>query len=184
RAHRHEAAERPGRHETGAGGGDRGSEEGRSRRRRLMGEAAALSRVVPPAAAARRLGALERRFQWWCLGPTLAVLAVVTLLPTLYLVATSLTPLSLTRPETAWDFSRPLRNYALLAADQRFLGSLWVQAKLSFWTVGAQLLLGLAFALLLNLNARFLEALRTVFLLPMVLPPIVVAIIWKVLYTP
>ena len=29
-----------------------------------------------------------------------------------------------------------------------------------------------------------LEALRTVFLIPMVLPPIVVAIIWKVIYTP
>jgi len=39
-------------------------------------------------------------------------------------------------------------------------------------------------ALLLNLRSRTLEALRTVFLIPMVLPPIVVAIIWKVLYTP
>jgi multiple sugar transport system permease protein len=59
-----------------------------------------------------------------------------------------------------------------------------VQAKLSFWTVGLQLLLGLLFALLLNLRSRLLEALRTAFLIPMVLPPIVVAIIWKVLYTP
>ena len=33
--------------------------------------------------------ARERRFQWWCLGPTLAVLAVVTLLPTVYLIVTS-----------------------------------------------------------------------------------------------
>src|SRR5438034_5987232 len=46
------------------------------------------------------------------------------------------------------------------------------------------MLLGFLFALLLNLRSRFLEALRTVFLIPMVLPPIVVAIIWKVLYTP
>jgi multiple sugar transport system permease protein len=128
--------------------------------------------------------ALERRFQWWCLGPTLAVLAVVTLLPTVYLVVTSLTPLSLARPETAWDFSHPLGNYGLLLADLRFRNSLWVQARLSFWTVGLQLLLGLALALLLNVRSRFLEALRTVFLIPMVLPPIVVAVIWKVLYTP
>jgi multiple sugar transport system permease protein len=61
---------------------------------------------------------------------------------------------------------------------------LWVQAKLSFWTVGLQLALGLGCALLLNLRSGFLHALRTVFLIPMVLPPIVVAIIWKVLYTP
>jgi multiple sugar transport system permease protein len=128
--------------------------------------------------------ALERRFHWWCLAPTLGVLAVVTLLPTLYLLATSLTPLNLTRPGTAWDFSHPAQNYAYLLADARLHGSLWVQFKLSAWTVGLQLILGFLFALLLNLRSRFLEALRTVFLIPMVLPPIVVAIIWKVLHTP
>ena len=42
----------------------------------------------------------------------------------------------------------------------------------------------MALALLLNMRTRLLEALRTVFLIPMVLPPIVVAIIWKVIYTP
>ena len=131
-----------------------------------------------------RSAALDRRFHWWCLAPTLAVLAVVTLLPTLYLLATSLTPLNLTQPRTAWDFSQPGRNYTFLAADGRLHGSFWVQLKLSAWTVGLQMLLGFLFALLLNLRSRFLEALRTVFLIPMVLPPIVVAIIWKVLYTP
>ena len=129
-------------------------------------------------------GAVERRFHRWCLAPTLTVLAAVTVLPTLYLLATSLTPLNLTQPQTAWDFSRPLRNYELLVADARLRASLWVQLKLSFWTVGLQMILGFLFALLLNSRSRFLEALRTVFLIPMVLPPIVVAIIWKVLYTP
>jgi multiple sugar transport system permease protein len=128
--------------------------------------------------------ALERRFQRWCLAPTLVVLGVVTLVPTLYLLATSLTPLNLTQPNTAWDFSRPGRNYELLLADARLRGSLWVQLELSVWTVGLQMVLGFLFALLLNLRSRLLEALRTVFLIPMVLPPIVVAIIWKVLYTP
>jgi multiple sugar transport system permease protein len=71
-----------------------------------------------------------------------------------------------------------------MPADSRLVNSLWVQAKLSFWTVLLQLLIGFGFALLLNMRSRFLEALRTVFLIPMVLPPIVVAIIWKVLYTP
>jgi multiple sugar transport system permease protein len=109
---------------------------------------------------------------------------VVTLAPTLYLLVTSFTPLDLTQPQTAWNFTTPLLNYELLLDDARFHNSLWVQAKLSFWTVGAQLILGFLFALLLNVRSSILEALRTVFLIPMVLPPIVVAIIWKVLYTP
>jgi len=127
---------------------------------------------------------LRRRFTWYLLWPSLVVLMVVTLLPTIYLVVTSFTPLDLTRPETAWSFEEPLINYRLLLEDGRLHDSVWTQARLSFWTVGLQLLLGFLFALLLNVRSSLLKALRTVYLIPMVLPPIVVAIIWKVLYTP
>jgi multiple sugar transport system permease protein len=126
----------------------------------------------------------QHRFFAFCVAPSLAVLALITLLPSLYLLATSFTPLNLTRPETLWDFSEPLESYRQLWADGRFHNSVWVQIKLSFWTVLLQLLIGLGLALLLNLRTRLLEALRTVFQIPMVLPPIVVAIIWKVIYTP
>jgi multiple sugar transport system permease protein len=105
-------------------------------------------------------------------------------LPALYLLVTSFTPLNLTREETQWDFSQPLENYRQLLADGRLHNSVWVQIKLSFWTVTMQLLIGLRLALLLNVRSGLIEALRTVFLVPMVLPPIVVAIIWKVIYTP
>jgi multiple sugar transport system permease protein len=127
---------------------------------------------------------LQRRFFIFCVAPSLAVLAIITLLPALYLLATSFTPLNLTRPETAWDFSDPLVSYRQLLTDDRLANSIWVQIKLSFWTVTLQLAIGMALALLLNIKSRLLEALRTVFLIPMVLPPIVVAIIWKVIYTP
>jgi multiple sugar transport system permease protein len=143
--------------------------------------------VAAPPTRRLRLASLHRQRRWFmtcCLAPSLAVLVLVTLVPTLYLVVTSFTPLSLTNPATAWNFSQPLLNYRLLPADGRFLNSLWVQAKLSFWTVALQLLIGVGFALLLNMRSGLLQALRTVFLIPMVLPPIVVAIIWKVLYTP
>jgi multiple sugar transport system permease protein len=124
------------------------------------------------------------RFFWILLSPALAVLAVVTIAPFLFLFSTSLTPLNLARPATWWDFSAPLANFAELLADHRFLGSLGVQLRLSVFTVAFQLLLGLAAALLLNSRLRFLEAMRALFIIPMVLPPIVVAIMWKVLFTP
>ena len=126
----------------------------------------------------------RQRFFWLLLTPVLAILGVVTLLPTLYLLVTSFTPLSLATPGTAWNFSAPLANYKLLLSDGRLHNSLWVQAKLSFFTVTLQLLIGLGVALLLNMRTVLMEALRTAFLVPMVLPPIVVAIIWKVLYSP
>ena len=124
------------------------------------------------------------RFFWILLSPALAVLGVVTIVPFLFLFSTSLTPLNLARPATWWDFSAPLANFVELLDDHRFLGSLGVQLRLSVFTVGFQLLLGLAAALLLNSRLRFLEAIRALFIIPMVLPPIVVAIMWKVLFTP
>src|SRR5690606_1038205 len=43
---------------------------------------------------------------------------------------------------------------------------------------------GLGLALLLDGRSAVLRATRTAFLIPMVLPPIVVALIWKIIYTP
>lgn len=140
--------------------------------------------MVRARATARARAAAGGRTLSLCLVPSLAVLGGVTILPTLYLVATSFTPLNLIRPDTAWDFSTPLINYGALLSDSRFHNSVWVQVKLSAATVSLQLLVGLAVALLLNIRSAFFEACRTVFLIPMVLPPIVVAIIWKILYTP
>jgi len=128
--------------------------------------------------------AQRRRFFVLMMAPALAVLAVVTLAPFVFLVSTSLTPLNLTRPATWWDFRDPLFNYAQLPDDRRFLNSLGVQLRLSLLTVGWQLLLGLGTALLLNRRFRLREVVRALFIVPMVLPPVVVAIIWKVLFTP
>lgn len=116
--------------------------------------------------------------------PALVVLALVTIGPALYLVITSLTPLTPVNPDTAFDFSDPAGNYTAILATNEFWRSVWVQIELSVVTVLTQLAAGLGLALLLDRPSRFLEALRTGFLVPMVLPPIVVAIIWKILYTP
>jgi len=124
------------------------------------------------------------RFFWILLSPALGVLAVVTVVPFLFLFSTSLTPLNLARPATWWDFGAPLANFLELLSDHRFINSLGIQVRLSVFTVGFQLLLGLGAALLLNSRLRFVEAIRSLFIIPMVLPPIVVAIMWKVLFTP
>ena len=126
----------------------------------------------------------RRRAYLGGLAPALIVLAAITLLPLLALITTSLTPLSLTDPAGTFHFRDVLGNYRHLLEDPRFLNSLMVQARLSVVGVSLQLLIGLALALLLNTGTRLAGGLRALFLIPMVLPPIVVALIWKILYTP
>jgi multiple sugar transport system permease protein len=130
------------------------------------------------------IDAERRSFNRWALAPSLVILFVIAALPALYLLVTSLTPFQLLNPGSSTDFSAPLRNYRLLPNDPRFINSLIVQAKLSFWGVLFQVLLGMLLALLLHTQSRFVEFARTFFLIPMVLPPIVVGVIWKLIYTP
>ncbi|MEJ8845611.1 sugar ABC transporter permease [Variovorax rhizosphaerae] len=118
------------------------------------------------------------------LSPSLLVLLAITLVPAAALLVASLTPLSLTDPANTFRFDDPLGNYRHLLEDQRFLASIAVQLKLSIVSVALQLGVGLGLALLLNGRSKVLGATRTVFLIPMVLPPIVVALIWKIIYTP
>lgn len=141
--------------------------------------------VAPAARRYRRPWAdAQRRAFHAGLTPALLVLGAITLLPFLMLLTVSLTPLSLTDPGGTFHFQQPLDNYAQLLKDERFLNSLVVQFKLSSASVVLQLLVGLGLALLLNTQTVVTSAVRTLFLIPMVLPPIVVALIWKIIYTP
>jgi len=128
--------------------------------------------------------AQRRRFVWAAISPSLVVLLLIAGLPTLFLLVTSLTPAALVNPASLGDFSDPLRNYKLLGGDERFTGSLWVQARLSLYTVVLQVLLGTGLALMVNAAQGRWQSLRHLFVIPMVLPPIVVAVIWKLVYTP
>jgi multiple sugar transport system permease protein len=116
--------------------------------------------------------------------PSIVVLAIITLLPAVALIVTSLTPLSLTNPQATFTFSDPLINYRQLLDNPRFLNSVVTQLKLSLVSVLFQVIIGLGLALLLNGASKWLHTARTLFLIPMVLPPIIVALIWKIIYTP
>lgn len=116
--------------------------------------------------------------------PSLIVLAIITLLPAMALIVTSLTPLTLTNPQASFNFNDPLINYRQLLDDPRFIGSVVTQLKMSLVSVLFQVVIGLGLALLLNGASSWLHTARTLFLIPMVLPPIIVALIWKIIYTP
>lgn len=139
--------------------------------------------LVAPAVP-RAAGWARSRRLWFgaLLAPALVVLTAVTILPFCYLVVTSFTPLDLTKPQSR--VFAGLLNYRELIQDDRFWNSLVVQAKLSVATVVLQLAIGLALALLLQRRLPGFELARTALFIPMVLPPVVVAILWKVLFTP
>jgi multiple sugar transport system permease protein len=130
-------------------------------------------------AAPPSLEAQERRFAFALLGPAVVVLLVTTTAPLVYLVWTSLHRIDLAMPWLS-GFAG-LGNYAKMADDPRFWNSLALTGIYTGSTVVAQVLVGLALALLVLQIPKGQWALRIAAILPIVLAPVVVGLFWRTL---
>jgi multiple sugar transport system permease protein len=89
-----------------------------------------------------------------------------------------------------WDPSQPigetefvgLANYARLLADPAFHESFWVTLVFAFTVVSVEMVLGVGLALLLDRNIRGMSVLRTLFILPMMIAPVVVGLVWRYMF--
>ncbi len=77
-----------------------------------------------------------------------------------------------------------LGNYARLLRDETFWLTLWNSAVWVFGSVSLQFVGGFAAALLLHQSFRGRAFVRTVTLLPWIVPGVVVALVWEWLYQP
>jgi len=77
-----------------------------------------------------------------------------------------------------------LRNYANLLMDESFRESTMVTLKFSSVVVVTEMVVGVGLALLLDRNIRGISVLRTIFILPMMIAPIVVGLMWRYMYHP
>jgi len=75
-----------------------------------------------------------------------------------------------------------LENYRTVLTDPRYLNSLWVTAKFVVFATGLEMLLGVSVAFLLNKRLRFRGGIQTAILIPIVISPTVVALLWQLLY--
>lgn len=74
------------------------------------------------------------------------------------------------------------KNYINLWSDQQFLNSLWVTLKFVTLAVSFETVLGFALALFCMKEFRGIRLLRTVLIIPMVITPVVVAILFRLIY--
>jgi multiple sugar transport system permease protein len=142
--------------------------------------------VPAPARDARRRPprlSLDRHFTATAVLPTLAVMLLIFGLPLLFSLYLSFTGWSLNQGLLGGEFVG-LANYEDLLADPVFLGSLGITFGFTAAAVAAQLGLGLAIALLLNVDLPYMRAFRTALVVPMMVTPIVGALCWKLLLDP
>jgi multiple sugar transport system permease protein len=116
------------------------------------------------------------------LAPVILVLGGTVLFPILKAMHMSLYHHVLIKPKEYGFIG--LGNYARLLQDQVFWLSLWNSFVWVFGSVTFQFLGGFAAALLLHQGFRGRAVLRTLTLLPWIIPGVVVALIWEFIYQP
>jgi multiple sugar transport system permease protein len=126
---------------------------------------------------ARARALRDRRFAAALLAPAFLALLATTTFPLLYLVWTSAFRMDLAMPFA--DGFVGFDNYRELFADPRFWTSLWVSLVYTASTVVLQVAIGLALALLVIGMGRGQGLFRFVAILPVVLSPAVVGMVWR-----
>ncbi len=85
----------------------------------------------------------RRSLPYVFLGPTLVILIVLALVPTIYAINISLQNRTLAQPQADYVW---FANYIALFSDARFLNALWVSLKWEVVSVTATMLTGIALA--------------------------------------
>lgn len=115
------------------------------------------------------------------LAPLVVLLLAITVVPTLFAIYTSTHDYRLT--ELDKDFIG-ISNFVDVLKDGRFWGSF---KTTSLYIVGAlipELILGLILAMLLQRNFRGNKLAKSLFLLPTITTPVVIGLIWIMMYDP
>ena len=119
--------------------------------------------------------------RWWTLAPALALFALVALLPIGELVAMSLARIDWVQGQAHWQFAG-LDQYVRVWHDTLFRAGAANTVVFAIGAVTVQMVLGFALALMTTKVARGRVVYRTVFILPILVPGIVIGAIWKLMY--
>jgi multiple sugar transport system permease protein len=120
----------------------------------------------------------DRTGQLLLIAPTAIFALAVTVLPLGYTVLASLQEFPLVRPPAFVG----LQNYQNLLHDVNFRGSLGTTLLFTVMATGIEFVLGLLLALLLKEEFSLQGIIRSILIIPMVIAPVVVGIIWRLLY--
>jgi multiple sugar transport system permease protein len=117
------------------------------------------------------------------LGPTLAILIVLALVPTIYAFNISLQNRTLAQPIASYIW---FANYVALLSDARFLNALWVSLKWEIISVSLTMLtgIGLGIAMFEAAGPRMRNILCLLFIIPVLLPRVCAAFVWKFAFHP
>jgi multiple sugar transport system permease protein len=117
----------------------------------------------------------DRALPYLLIAPTVMVLLALSIYPLLYSIKVGFQTGS---DEAArWSFA----NFTRLATDGFFLSALWHTVIYAVVALTFEFLLGLGLAVLLDRSMRGRSMFRAALLIPMMIPPVVVGVVWRLM---
>lgn len=123
----------------------------------------------------------DRLWRSLTLGPTVAVFAALTVIPVVGLMAMSLHDVAWVQGVAHWTYAGT-RHFRALPQDQLLRAGLANTVLFAVVAVAVQMTLGFALALASSKVSRGSLVYRAVFVLPILVPGIVIGAIWKLMY--
>ncbi|WP_458124537.1 carbohydrate ABC transporter permease [Paenibacillus sp. Z3-2] len=123
--------------------------------------------------------ASKRGFQWAMLAPVTLLLICVTVFPLIYTITNSFTDYYYLASD-AKEFIG-FSNYMKIIQDEQFLQAVWNTIRFMLLAVSIETALGLGIAVLIESMRRGQKVLRITMLIPSLLPPVTVALIWQMM---
>jgi multiple sugar transport system permease protein len=115
--------------------------------------------------------------------PAIVILFVTTIYPMVYALWLSFRNYDLSKPFIPRIFVG-LANYLEILTSQAFFHALLTTFKLMAMTLSVQLTLGVGIALLVTQKLPGMALIRTLLLIPMMISPVIVGLVWLFLYFP
>ncbi|WP_299608869.1 carbohydrate ABC transporter permease [uncultured Tateyamaria sp.] len=130
-----------------------------------------------------RIAMANRMTPYMFMAPAAVIMAIALLYPLGYMVWGSFRDWNPSQSIGEAEFVG-LKNYLFLWSDPNFHESLGVTLRFAFFVVSIEMVLGVGLALLLDRDIRGMSVLRTMFILPMMIAPVVVGLMWRYMYHP
>jgi multiple sugar transport system permease protein len=123
----------------------------------------------------------NRTFRHWSLLPAVLLFVALTLYPLVNLVRMSVSTIEFAQGTEIWRFT-PRANFAQLASDDVLRPALVNTVVFVSVSVVAEMVIGLALAIAVAGLARGKQWVRTVMILPILVPPVAIGSMWKLMY--
>lgn len=121
----------------------------------------------------------KRTFSILMTTPTVLILAVLTVFPLLFTIVFSFTDLNMLKPDKMKFVG--IRNYLRIFSDPYFVQALGNTLKFMVLAVVIETILGLLVAVFVQNLEKYHKFVRTVLLVPLVLPPVTAVLIWRIM---